>query len=68
VTIPKSPRVNGRDEIKAYCGRGWVTVRRWILLRGFPCRKIDGRWDGDCDLIDEWFRDQITKKDPCQGS
>ena len=49
----------GKKDICAYAQRSWITVKRWIQKKGFPARKIDGRWESDTELIDEWKRAQI---------
>ena len=53
----------GKKEITAYSRRSWITVKRWILTGNFPATKIDGVWESDTELIDEWKR---TKIKPCQ--
>ena len=61
MTIPKSPRVQGMKQIKLYLGRSRQTVIRWAARDNLPICKLDGRWEGDCKLIDAWFRRKITK-------
>ena len=53
----------GKKEITAYSRRSWLTVKRWIANGNFPATKIDGVWESDTELIDEWKR---TKIKPCQ--
>ena len=62
MTIPKSPRLVGKKEIKAYCRRSWPMLRSWIMDDCFPAWKIDGCWEGDCRLIDEWYRQRIIER------
>lgn len=55
--------LSGQKEIKTYVHRSWVTIKAWIKHQGFPARKIDGQWESDKKLIDEWRRDQILKEE-----
>jgi hypothetical protein len=49
----------GKKEIVAYVRRSWMTIRRWILEDNFPARKIDGVWESDAVLVDDWKRSKI---------
>jgi len=51
--------IGGKREICGHVGRAWRTIERWIKEEGFPARKIDGRWESDLQLIDEWRRNRI---------
>jgi len=51
-----------KEEICAYARRGWGIVEIWIEKKGFPAKKIDGVWQSDKALIDEWFRRAISPK------
>ena len=53
----------GKKEITAYVRRSWMTIQRWIIEDSFPARKIDGVWESDTTLVDEWKRAKIK---PCQ--
>ncbi len=52
----------GKKEISGFVGRGWRVVSRWIKERGFPATKIDGRWESNADLIQQWHKDQVAKE------
>lgn len=52
-------KLSGQKEIKQYEGRSWETIFSWIQHQGYPARKIDGRWESDTELIDEWRRERI---------
>jgi hypothetical protein len=49
----------GKKEITVYARRSWMTIRKWIKAEQFPARKIDGVWESDSALIDEWKRTKI---------
>lgn len=53
----------GKKEIAAYVRRSWMTIRRWIVDDDFPARKIDGVWESDTALVDDWKKAKIK---PCQ--
>jgi len=53
----------GKKEITTYARRSWPIMKRWIKKGGFPAKKIDGVWESNTDLIDEWKRERIK---PCQ--
>jgi hypothetical protein len=53
----------GKKEISVYARRSWQVVKRWIQNDGFPARKIDGVWESDAGLVDDWKRAKIK---PCQ--
>jgi hypothetical protein len=52
----------GKDEICDYVRRGWAKIEIWIKKKRFPAKKIDGVWQSDTVLIDEWFRRVISPK------
>ena len=52
----------GKDEIKAYTRRSWQTIQAWIETENFPARKIEGIWESNTDLVDEWRRNNILKR------
>ncbi|MFZ4436796.1 MAG: hypothetical protein ACOYOS_00050 [Syntrophales bacterium] len=49
----------GKKEIAAYVRRSWMTIRRWVLADQFPAKKIDGVWESDTALVDDWKRAKI---------
>lgn len=51
----------GMDAIEDYVGRNKQTVRKWIERDNFPAVKVDGRWESNTLLIDE-FRKQRIKR------
>lgn len=51
--------LTGKKAIRQYARRSWETLERWINERGYPVRKIDGVWESDTRLIDEWRMNQI---------
>lgn len=52
--------LTGMKRIRGYVGRSEATVIDWVRTRGFPAKKINGVWESDTLLIDEWRRAQIT--------
>lgn len=50
----------GRDEIEKYTRRSWKIIQKWLRHHRFPAKKIDGQWESDTMLIDDWRRDQIN--------
>lgn len=51
----------GMNEIAEYTGRNWAIVIKWIENDNFPAVKIDGRWESNTDLIDEYQRRRIER-------
>lgn len=51
--------LSGRKEITQYARRSWETVMDWVKKDNFPVVKIDGVWESDTALIDEWKRKKI---------
>lgn len=49
------------QEITEYTGRNRATIKRWIREDNFPAVKIDGRWESNTDLIDEFRRRRIER-------
>lgn len=58
----KTTHLSGRKEIMCHVRRAWPTIRKWIKHQHFPARKIDGQWESDTTLIDEWRKKQIQEK------
>ncbi len=51
----------GMTAICKYAKKTEVTVLKWIMERGFPAKKLDGTWQSDKILIDNWLRRQIKQ-------
>lgn len=51
----------GMKEIMDYTGRNRIIVMKWIENDNFPAVKVDGRWESDTDLIDEYRRRRIER-------
>lgn len=47
------------SEIVAYAGRSANTIKVWIREQNFPAVKIDGRWESNTELIDNFQRIRI---------
>jgi hypothetical protein len=54
-------------EIEAYTGRPGNTIKRWVKENNFPAIKIDGRWESNTDLIDNFQRRRIENMTGEQG-
>lgn len=54
----------GRKDICRHCKRSWATIRAWIRDEAFPAKRIEGIWESDTLLVDEWRRTRIQP--PCQ--
>ncbi|MEW5734019.1 MAG: hypothetical protein AB1921_04140 [Thermodesulfobacteriota bacterium] len=52
----------GMKDLVRYTGRDKRTVLKWIREHGFPARRLDGRWESDTVLIDEWRRKRILSR------
>jgi hypothetical protein len=55
----KSSILTGRKQIQNFVGRDWRLIVRWVEIKEFPARKIDGVWESDAALIETWRRAQI---------
>ena len=51
----------GMKEIANYTGRDRATVMKWIKSENFPAAKVDGRWESNTDLIDDYQRRRIEQ-------
>ena len=51
----------GMEQIAKYVRRSPATVLAWVQERGFPARKIDGRWESSVSLVDDWRAQQIRE-------
>lgn len=51
----------GMKEIAEYTGRNRAVVIKWIENDNFPAIKIDGRWESNTDLIEEYHRHRIER-------
>ena len=49
----------GMGEIVKYTGRPGNTIKQWIKKDNFPAVKIDGRWESNTELIDNFQRRRI---------
>jgi hypothetical protein len=47
------------SEIVAYTGRPGNTIKQWVKKYNFPAVKINGRWESNTDLIDNFQRRRI---------
>lgn len=54
--------LTGMQEIVDASGYSWQTVEKLIKYENFPAVKIGGRWSSDKDLIAEWRKEKIRKK------
>lgn len=50
----------GRKDIVAFCGRSWKVLQRWIE-RGAPIVRIDGVWEADAQLLNQWRREELQR-------
>jgi hypothetical protein len=54
------------SEIVGYTGRPANTIKSWVRKHNFPAVKIDGRWESNTELIDNFQRrriEDLTKVD-----
>jgi len=51
----------GMEEIKKYYPRGRKLILRLIKEEGFPAKLVNGTYESDKALIDEWRRSQIMR-------
>ncbi len=49
------------EEIAEYTGRNRKTIKKWVEEENFPAVKVDGRWESNRELIDEFQRQRIKK-------
>lgn len=56
--------LTGKKRIACYANRSWATVLKWIKDDHFPATKIDGIWESDKEMIDNWKKNKILKS--CQ--
>jgi hypothetical protein len=47
------------SEIVAYTGRPANTIKAWVKKHNFPAVKIDGRWESNTELIDNFQKRRI---------
>lgn len=50
----------GRKSICTYCSRSWQTVRLWIREEKFPAAFLNGVWESNTKLIDDWKEKKIV--------
>ena len=49
------------EVIVAYSGRSKNTILKWVEEEKFPASKVDGRWESNADLIEDWQRRRLEK-------
>lgn len=49
------------EEIATYSGRSKNTILKWVEENNFPAIKVDGRWESNADLIEDWQRRRLEK-------
>lgn len=54
------------EEIAIYSGRSKNTILKWVDDDNFPATKVDGRWESNTELIDNWQRRRIERMTLCQ--
>ena len=52
------------EDIREYTGWSRNKLRALRRYRGFPMRKIEGRWTSSKALIDSWRLEKIKEKPP----
>lgn len=62
----KGQMLVGMDAIENYVGRNKQTIRKWIAGENFPAIKVDGRWESNTALIDEFRQRRIVSA--CNGA
>jgi hypothetical protein len=55
----QSTRLVGMDAIEDYAERNRKTIKKWIVEDHFPAVLVDGRWESNTELIDQYFRRKI---------
>ena len=50
----------GHKEIQNHVRRSWKTIKLLIDTKGFPAKKIEGIWESDIELIQQWRKKQIS--------
>lgn len=49
------------EDIAIYSGRSKNTILKWVEEENFPASKVDGRWESNADLIEDWQRRRLEK-------
>lgn len=49
------------EEIAQYTGRSKNTIRKWVEEDNFPAVQVDGRWESNMDLIEEFQQQRIKR-------
>jgi len=55
------------SEISAYAGRPANTIKAWVKEHNFPAVKIDGRWESNTELIDNFQKRRIEEMTKAGG-
>ncbi len=50
------------SEIAAYTGRPGNTIKKWVRENNFPAVLIDGRWESNTELIDNFQRRRLEDR------
>lgn len=51
----------GMKAIRNYTGRSANTIKRWVKHENFPAVVVDGRWESNTALIDNFSMRRIAK-------
>ena len=57
----RTDQLVGINAIERHVRRSRATIISWVQERGFPAKKIDGRWESSVSLINEWRAQQIRE-------
>lgn len=50
------------SEIAAYTGRPGNTIKKWVHEDNFPAVLIDGRWESNTEMIDNFQRRRLEDR------
>lgn len=65
--MPKASKIlTTMSEIETYTGRPGKTIKQWVEKFNFPAAKIDGRWESNTDLIDDFQKRRIEDITRCR--
>lgn len=59
--MSQSKSLIGIENIRKYYPRSESTIMSLIFHGDFPAKKINGRWESNKDLIDDWQKKQVAK-------
>lgn len=51
----------GMKAIADFTGRDRATIMKWIEKENFPAAKVDGRWESNTNLIEDYQRRRIER-------